>query len=139
MWDVDNWAKREAGGFGVTLGQHVVGQAEILEVGRAVLSTQDGGIGGPQALGSHPTGAPCPPGFSPDVHEVFIHAPRCLGRHGHWDPVFLPREREREWASLWGEPGPAGAGSCGDQPQQHKGTAHGHQQGSTEQGGHLCP
>lgn len=90
MWDVDNWAERDAGGFGVTLGQHTEEQPGTLEMGRAVLTMQDGEIGAPDS-----GGAPCPPGLSPDVHEVFIHTPGRLGRHGHRDPMFLPREGER--------------------------------------------
>ena len=47
-WDMDNWAGREAGGFGVTLGQHVVGQPGTLEVQRAVPAMQDGKDQGPR-------------------------------------------------------------------------------------------
>lgn len=46
-WDMDNWAEREAGGFGVTIGWHVVGQPGTLEMGRIVLTMQDEGIGAP--------------------------------------------------------------------------------------------
>lgn len=66
-----------------------------LQVQRAVLAMQHKGKWGPQDLGPHPTGVPHPPGLSPDVHEVFIHAPGCLGCHGHRDPVFLQREEEQ--------------------------------------------
>lgn len=31
-WDVDNWAERKAGGFGVTLGHHVVEQPGTLDM-----------------------------------------------------------------------------------------------------------
>lgn len=49
----------------------------------------------PQALGHHPMAAPHPPSLSPDVHEVFIHAPGCLGCDGHRDPVALRREGDQ--------------------------------------------
>lgn len=57
--DMGNWAEREAGGFGVTFGQHMVGQSEALGVGRDVLATQDGGIEAPGS-GSSPHGSSPP-------------------------------------------------------------------------------
>lgn len=61
-WDMDNWAEREAGGFGVTLGQHMVGQSETPGVGRDVLATQDGRIEAPGSESSpHGSSPPTQP------------------------------------------------------------------------------
>lgn len=42
------WAEGEAGGSGVTLGWHMVGQAGALGVPWSVLATQDRGAWGPR-------------------------------------------------------------------------------------------
>lgn len=51
-WDVDNWAERKAGGFGVTLGHHVVEQPGTLDMQRAVLAMQDRRMGAPCSASS---------------------------------------------------------------------------------------
>lgn len=60
--DMDNCEERDAGGFGTTRGQHMVGQPGTLEVRRAVLATQDGRIRAPGSGSStHGTSLPTQP------------------------------------------------------------------------------
>lgn len=80
------------GGFGASLVQLAVAQEDSgspLWRCEGLYWPRRVGRGGPRLCVLAPQELP---NCSPDVHEVLIHAPGCLGRHRHRDPVLLQGE-----------------------------------------------
>lgn len=80
------------GGFGASLVRLIVAQGDsssLLWRWEGLSWPRRGGCGGPRLQVLAPQELP---DCSPDVHEVLVHAPGCLGGHRHRDPVLLQGE-----------------------------------------------